>query len=288
MAYEDWGRRKELCERFLASDPYDLKARLMQASYPAATAAEQMQAARFAIRNASIAPVIARLVAQAAPDPAAQQLQSRWMTDAAAALQQNDPAKWVDPLALESLRLAVLIAGLQNQVAAAQEYANQAAALLKQLAADPLRNRLETVEVEVHLDQAWFGWLLRPEGAGEQAETLERHMRGLSSGVVGTYSHKMAGQFVAMLRLSQGQPDEASRALHMIDRTMPRANVERMKGLAYARLVPLVGSRTPAAQVQAWSQQGRFLLGEAGWRQAVEAAGARGAAPWWFGVLVQE
>ena len=288
----DWDNTRAICENFVRYDPYDREARLVQASMPGVTPTEQMQFLRLAIRNVSITGHIAHMISQAAQEPASQQLLTQWMAHAEQALQQPDPAAWSDPLSLESLRIAVVLAGHQGKPADAYGLANKAATLCRYLSADPYRHRLETVEMEVYLDQTWFGWLLRPDAARANLAVLESHLRDLVRGPTESFSEKMAAQFAAMLWLSQG-PDadngkKAMLALYMSNPSADGPVLRRMTALAYARLVALVGPRVPPAQAEAWTREGRRLLGENLWNQVVHAAAAQGPAPWWFGILSED
>jgi len=286
--YADWDRKKEICERFLRYDPYDYEARLTQASYPGTTASEQMQAARLAIRNTCINPNFARMMGQVAQDPAAADQMARWMADAARALQQPEPARWPDPLALESLRIAVVLAGRQGRLTEALELAGQAVALARHLAGDPWRNRPEEVVTEVYLDHAWFHWLLQPEEMQQNLEALHAHLLRLPEPSKGSFSRMMTGQFVAMLWLAHDQPARAEQALRMGDPAARPETIQTSMGLACARLVALAGSRPWPQREKTWSDRGIALLGQDGWRRAVEAARLRGLAPWWFGVLAEK
>jgi hypothetical protein len=272
----------------LRYDPYDSQARLIQATAPGAAADQQLQALRLAIRNTCVNPNFAQGFTQFSQDPTARPLMGRWMADADAALRLPEPARWSDPLALETLRIAVVVAGQQGRFAEAKERATQAATLLKHLAADPWRNRPEAVEIEVYLDQAWFVWLSQPEAMRDLADALERYLRDQPEQSVGTYSRRMAGHFLAMLRLAQGQLDDANRALYLADPMIRPEAMQRLKGLGYARLVTLRSARVPPREAQTWASLGTALLGEAAWKQAVEAAASRGAAPWWLGVMAAE
>jgi hypothetical protein len=285
MTYDDLGRKKALCEGFLHYDPYDSWARMAQASYPDAKPADQLQAVRFAIRNDCINPSVARSVAQAAEDREAGQLLNSWLTDAKQALRQPEPARWADPLSAESLRLAVVLAGERGQPAEALDLAGQAAALLKYLSTDSRRSRVETVDMEVYLDLAWFEWLLEPKASPDCVQSLEKHLWELSAGCQDTYSFRMAVQFVTMLRLSQDRVDDARRALYLGNQAIQPQVVRRSLGVAYARLVALAGPRASPKQVQMWTRRGSALLGEVAWKQVLAGASSGRDVAWWSGVL---
>lgn len=228
------------------------------------------------------------MAAQAASDAAGQELISQWVNEARQAMQQPNPAQWPDPLVLEGLRIAILSAGQQGKTVEALELSNQAADLLKRLSSDPWRSRLESVEMEVYLDQAWFGWLAQPTAASSVRQTLARHLQDQPEGVEDSFSQSTAAQLAAMLWLSEGQADEANQVLFRSDPTIDPRALQQMQGAAYARLLALLGSKVDPAIATGWTTRGKQAIGEGLWPKAMEVANSRGQAPWWQGVLRSE
>lgn len=287
-AEDDAGRARSLCEHFLQYDPYSAEARMLLASQRGVGGLEQLRLLRPALRNASVNPRLARMIVEAAQDGSSQPQLTEWMTAAQAALWQKDPARWSDPLALETLRLLTVVAAQQGRLAEAQERSNQAMSLVEALASDAWRNRLETVQMEVVLDMAWFGWLNQPEEAQRHARALDAYLAGQWTGATDTFSQRMAAQLAAILWLSQGSVERARQALFRSDPTIRPETMKMQEAQAWARLVSLMESRVAPATAEMWARHGRQLLGDAGWQRSLELSRARGAAPWWFGVLQNE
>lgn len=281
----DLDKLKALCEDFTQYDPYDQQARLVQAGLPQASPVEQLQALRLGMRNACVTGLLAEKVTRVLADPAAQKMLSDWMEGTRQALQQREPAQWSDPLALETLRIAIVTAGQQGRSAEACELSNQAAALVECLATDPQRRRLETVEMEVYLDQAWFSWLTRPDTARRCLSQLDGHLMELVKGPAGSFSETMAAQFAGMLWLSMDRQSEAGYLIHKGSPGSSKEVLRRMMGLGYARLITLAGSHAGPEQIQMWSTRGKKALGEDLWKQVLEASASHAAMPWWSGVL---
>lgn len=292
-------RGKELREQMLRYDPYDGQTRMMQAEDPEAPATRRAQALRLAIRNECITQETVAAIVKVAKDAAVGEELMRIVTLAQtetdresglgtrpSSVGQQGPGV-ADPLALESLRLGIVLAGQAEDFEEALRLSDEAAALCSKLSTDPWRDRLETVHIEVYLDQAWFGWLVDPSTAAARLATLEVRFKDLVRGPAQSFSEAMAGQFLAMLYLSQEQPKTAAWALYMSDPVIQRQAVKEQGARAYARLVALAGTRVPPAQVQAWATHGANLMGKDAWQQALATFVSRGPIPWWQGVLGQ-
>ncbi len=281
----EWDTIKALCKDMTQYDPYEREARLLETFAPGATPVSQMESIRLAMRNACVMSTLARKAAEVGQDPSVQPLLDKWMKGARQALAEPDPSKWSDPLAPETLRLQVVLAGQRGDDREALTFANQAATLLGYLADDPWHNRLETVEMEVYLDQAWFGWLTEPQTPAKFLAPLERQLRTLVRGPAETYSEQMAAQFAGLLWLSLDRQDKAAFDVYTSQPGSSWPVLIRRFGLGYARLVTLVGSRVPAETNEMWITRGKKALGDGGpWTAALDQA-RRVAAPWWFGVM---
>jgi hypothetical protein len=311
----------DLCEKLRQIDPYDREGLLVLASRTDKSA-DRLTMLRAALRNEEVVPPLAPMIAAAAQDPAAQPLLRQWLADADKALLLAEPAQWPDPLALESYRLAIIVHAEQGDIAKAAELADKAAILCRSLEQDVHRRRREAVELETYLDQAWFSWLIRPEASRSLRASLGDRSSRLIHGEAESFSARMSLQFLAMLHLVDDKPAEALRALLVSHgAAASREQMTQLMGMAYARLVatyqaqpsttqpavqpvstqpasvqsvppanpaestnPFAGDSAASPQITHWTGQGKRILGQKGWTQALQAA-AQKPAPWWHGVL---
>lgn len=301
-------------------DPYEREGLLVLASR-AEDPSKKLEYLRASLRNEEVIGPLARMIAAAAQEPAGEQTLQQWLVQADKALGLPDVNQWPDPLALETYRVAVVVHGEKGEVRQAAQLAERAATLCKYLQQEVRQRRREAVELEVYLDQAWFGWLSRP-GAGRSLQAmLNERADDLIYGEAENYSGRMVMQFLAMLRLADGKQNEAAKDLLIAGGpTMRREELGQLLGLAYARLIamgnPTVsansapatqagetterqgagdrlegtanGNELTAKQLAEWNRQGRYLLGDKNWPKAVELAGAHKGDPWWRGVLAAE
>ena len=312
-ALGDVGRLVGLCQSLCESqeDPYEREALLVLASQ-ASDPADKLKFLRASLRNAVVIVPVAQMIVAAAEEPAGRQILAQWTADADKALPLADPGQWPDPLALETFRLAVIVHGERGQVALAARAADKAAALCTHLQQDVRQRRLEAVELETYLDQAWFGWLNRPQAGRSLQAMLDEQNRKLIYGEAESFSARMTLQFLAMLQLLNDKQSEAVRDLLVSEGSAAqRDTVSRLLGLAYARLVvtfgppadsqpattqdaapqqdgPLAGGEPTARQLAGWTRQGKWLLGEKNWSLALEQSRAHKTDPWWHGVLMPE
>jgi hypothetical protein len=315
-ALNDPGQLVGLCENLRQIDPYDREGLLILADR-AANPADRLAMLRASLRNEEVIAPLAEMIAAVAQDPAAQPVLRQWLADADKALLLADPAQWPDPLALESYRLVVIVHGERGEMAQAAAFASKAAVLCKSLEQDVRRRRREAVELETYLDQAWFGWLMRPEASRSLRAALDERSSALISGEAESFSARMTMQFLAMLHLVDDKQGDAFRALLVSQgATAQREMMGRMMGTAYARLVaacqtqpattepaatrpapttspaeargPLASGAPSASQVANWVGQGKRILGAKAWAEALESAAAHRSDPWWRGVLAAE
>ncbi len=115
----NWETIKALCKDMTQYDPYEREAHLLETFMPDATPVSQIESIRLAMRNACVMPTLASKAVQAGQDPSVQRLLDEWMKGVRQALGEPDPAKWSDPLALETLRLRVVLAGQRGDSAEA-------------------------------------------------------------------------------------------------------------------------------------------------------------------------
>jgi O-antigen ligase len=300
------GLCQDLCQPQV--DPYDREALLVLASQ-AKDPAEKIRFLRASLRNDVVIAPLAQMIAAAAADPACQPVLAQWQAEADKALTLADPAQWPDPLALETYRLAVIVHGDRGEVAKAAHAADCAAILCRRLVPDVRRRRLEAVELETYLDQAWFRWLIWPESGRRLQAMLDEQSRDLIYGEAENFGARMTLQFLAILRLRNDKLRDALRDLLIGEgSTGTRQNIDRLLGLTYARLVATFGpagtsqptssaaaasqsegesvdAAPTARQLTAWLQRGKRLLGEPAWSEALDRFRAHRMDPWWRGVL---
>jgi len=269
----------------LRIDPYEPQARLVMAGR-AEDAWQRLQQLRLAIRNAPIDADLAGQIVEALSDAAVQDLWQKWLAAAQEALTQVDPAEWSDPLALETLRMAVLAHAESGRIANAAEAAEQAAVLCRRLERDSWRRRPEMVELETYMHEAWFGWLNRPSSWRRYLALLAARIDALVRERVRHPTARASLQFLAILQLAAGRQRQAEGSLLLAEGLpAPVLLPRRLVGLCYARLIQVMNPVASAGQLEIWSKRSRKLLGEETWEQIRTALA--GAAPrgWWQGVL---
>lgn len=286
-AYRSWDRLRPFCHDLLRYDPYDYEACLTLAEDPQASVRQRLPFVRLAMRNASVTGPLAQVAMRVVQAPAAQEQLAAWVADARKGAAASQPVQSSDPLALESLRLAIVVAAEQGRNDLARDLSVQASHLLDDQADDPTFNRTAAVLAEVDLDRLWFGWLVDPSIGPAALTKLEALLSRLPYSAGHASSQRMAAQFAAVLYLRENRFEQASHALYISDPTMQWPQLTRMAGLANARLVAIMASSAGPTEVDFWSRRGVELLGADGWQQALSEASRVGKSPWWYGVLGQ-
>jgi hypothetical protein len=297
------------CRALCKLDPYEPEALLVLMD-ESDSSVDRLRYLRAALRRQGVYTSLAWIIGQEAQDSAAQAVLRQWLAEAGDTLSHAGGGSSPDPMALETFRLAVVVYGERGEIRQADRFARDAASLCDLLRQDVRQRRIEDVELETSLHEAWFGWLSRSQDTRRLRANLDKACHESIDGVASSFTARMALQFLATLEvIDNNGVDAVNHLLKSEGVDAPLDYVRQLYGMAYARLAatlappPASGPATtqhasdPAGpapsvgpapqQVAEWTRRGEHLLGPKKWGQALEWSAARRTAPWWHGVLTK-